>query len=470
MRKTKIICTIGPATDNEKVLRKLIRNGMDVARINFSHGTYDEHQKRIDKIKQIREQEGKNVALLIDTKGPEIRTGMLREACVILRAGDEITLTTREVLGDNHIISINYKNFPRELRPGDKVMLDDGLIELEVLKTTEEDVCCKVLSGGTLGCRKGVNLPGIKVQMPYMSERDKEDILFGIRNDVDFVAASFVRNAKDIQEIRNFLNSSGGSDINIIAKIENNEGIENIDEIIEHANGIMIARGDMGVEIPIEGIPSIQKMIIKKCFSAGKVAITATQMLDSMIRHPRPTRAEVTDVANAIYDGTSAIMLSGETAAGKYPDESFMMMDKIARITEADIDYKKRFNRVTTGRLTLANAISHAACTTAHDLEAAAILAVTKSGHTARMVSRFRPHCPIIATTTSLKVCRQLALSWGVRPLLSKEKKTIDEVFEHSIEIAAESNAVKKGDIIVMMGGSPVGVSGTTNFLKVHVI
>ena len=470
MRKTKIICTIGPATDKTGVLRKLIKSGMDVARINFSHGGHDEHQRRIDEIKRISKEEGKNVAILVDTKGPEIRTGMLKALSIILKEGDEINLTTKDVIGDNKSISVSYKDFPRELNPGDRVMLDDGLIELTVLKTDSENVFCKVLSGGTLGCKKGVNLPGIKISMPYMSEQDRRDILFGIKNDIDYIAVSFVRNANDIFEMRTFLDENSGSDINIIAKIENKEGITNIDDIIENSKGVMIARGDMGVEMPIEEIPRIQKIIIKKCYSVGKVAITATQMLDSMIRNPRPTRAEVTDVANAIYDGTSAIMLSGETAVGKFPLESFMMMDKIAMMTEANIDYKKRFSEIRIGKLNLGNAISHAACMTAHDLEARAILAVTKSGHAARMVSRFRPNCPIIATTTSMKMCRQLALSWGVLPLLSKEMKTIDEVFEQSIEIASASGAVKEGDIIVMMGGSPIGISGTTNLLKVHIL
>ncbi len=471
MRKTKIICTLGPATDDEKVLEKLILNGMNVARLNFSHGTYDEHLKRIESLKSVRARLKLPVALLLDTKGPEIRIKDFENKSIELIEGQSFTLTTKEVMGNSEMVSITYKGLPNDVSKGTRILIDDGLIELSVLECSSSQIKCKVINGGVVSSYKGVNVPGVSVKMSYMSEKDREDILFGINNDFDFVAASFVRTHFDVLEIRKVLEKNGGKDILIIAKIENSEGVANIDDILKVSDGIMVARGDMGVEIPFEELPIVQKMLIEKCYQSGKPVITATQMLDSMIRNPRPTRAETTDVANAIYDGTSAIMLSGETAIGKYPVDSLLTMSKIAERTEGAIDYKKRFAGLKF-RLepNVTNAISHATCTTAHDLGAAAIISVTKSGHTARMVSKFRPDSPIIATTMSEKVCRQLALSWGVYPYVTELKNTTDDLFDHAVDKALESMIVKSGDIVVITAGIPVGISGTTNILKVKLV
>jgi len=471
MRRTKIVCTLGPATDNINVLRKLMENGMNVARLNFSHGTYEEQQKRIDNFKKIRNELKLPVALLLDTKGPEIRIGNFKDKSVELKEGQRFTLTTREVEGNNEIVSVSYQGLHNDVFRGNRILIDDGLIELVVEEVNGRDIVCTVKNGGKISNHKGVNVPGVAIKMPYLSKKDEEDILFGIKNDFDFVAASFVRTAYDVLEIKKLLEKNGGNDMQIIAKIENREGVDNIDDIIKISDGIMIARGDMGVEIPLEELPVIQKMLIEKCYKAGKKVITATQMLDSMIRNPRPTRAETTDVANAIYDGTSAIMLSGETAVGKYPLESLITMARIAERTENSIDYKKRFALSQFNLVpNVTNAISHATCTTAHDLGAAAIISVTKTGYTARMVSKFRPDCPIIATTVSEKVYRQLALSWGVYPMLSELKETTDELFEEAVDRALESGIVKNGDLVVITAGIPVGISGTTNILKVHLV
>jgi len=460
MRRTKIVCTLGPATDNPEVLRKMMENGMNVARLNFSHGTHEEQQKRVDIFKKIRDELNLPVALLLDTKGPEIRIGNFIDHEVELKEGQTFVLTTREVEGTNEIVSVTYSELHNDVSRGNKILIDDGLIELVVQDIQDRDMICTVKNGGKISNHKGINVPGAAIKIPYLSEKDKEDILFGIKNDVDFIAASFVRTAYDVLEIRKVLEKNGGSDIQIIAKIENREGVNNIDEIIKVSDGIMVARGDMGVEIPLEELPIIQKLLIEKCYKAGKKVITATQMLDSMIRNPRPTRAETTDVANAIYDGTSAIMLSGETAVGKYPVESLITMSRIAERTESSIDYKKRFSMEQFNVVpNVTNAISHATCTTAHDLGAAAIISVTKTGHTARMVSKFRPSCPIIATTVSKKVYRQLALSWGVYPMLSDLKETTDELFEEAVDRALESGIVKNGDLVVITAGVPVGVS-----------
>lgn len=471
MRKTKIVCTLGPATDDPNILRKLMENGMNVARLNFSHGTHEDQQKRIDVFKQLRDELGLPIALLLDTKGPEIRLGTFEKGSENLVGGQVFTLTTREIVGNNEIVSVTYDSLHKDVRIGDKILIDDGLIELFVREVDGRDIKCEVLNGGKISNHKGVNVPGVSIKLPYISEKDIEDIRFGIRNDFDFIAASFIRTAHDVWEIRKIVEQNGGSDIQIIAKIENSEGVTNIEDILRFSDGIMVARGDMGVEIPLEELPHIQKMLIEKCYKAGKPVITATQMLDSMIRNPRPTRAETTDIANAIYDGTSAIMLSGETSIGKYPVESLITMARIAVRTEHSIDYRKRF---ALSRFHLqpnvTNAISHATCTTAHDLGATAIISVTNSGNTARMVSKFRPDCPIIATTTSAKVCRQLALSWGVSPLLAEMKTTTDDLFEHAVEKALESGIVKNGDLVVITAGVPVGVSGTTNILKVHLV
>ena len=415
MRRTKIICTLGPASDNPCVLRKLILGGMDIARMNFSHGSHEEHKKRLDQFKEIREEIGRPVALLLDTKGPEIRTGNFKDGIVTLVEGKDFILVNEDIIGDDTKCTITYKELYKDVDVGSKILVNDGLVELEVAKIKDKDIFCKVLNGGTIGDHKGINVPGAEINLPSMTEQDIEDIKFGIKNDFDIIAASFVRKASDVSEIRKILERNNGSDILVVSKIENREGIKNFDEILKVSDGIMVARGDLGVEIPVEEVPIVQKNIIEKCYRNGKPVITATQMLDSMIRNPRPTRAEASDVANAIYDGTSCIMLSGETAAGKYPLETIAVMSKIAEQAENSMDYWKRFSaQQCEMSASVTNAISHATCTTALDLKASAIITVTQSGHTARMISRFRPACPIIATTTNPKVQRQLNLSWGV--------------------------------------------------------
>ena len=471
MRRTKIVCTMGPSTDDEKVLTELILAGMDVARLNFSHGTHEEALERINKIKKVRDAVGKPVGILLDTKGPEIRTKTFKGGSVVLVEGQKFTLCTDEVEGDENQVSITYPDLPRDVKSGSRILIDDGLIELEVTGIKSNRIACIVKNGGVVSDRKGINVPNVSLSMPYMSDKDRSDILFGIENDVDFIAASFARSGDDIMEIKQFLEKNGGKDIKIIAKIENAEGVENIDEIIRLSNGIMVARGDMGVEIDMQDLPVIQKKLIKKTYRAGKCAITATQMLDSMIRNPRPTRAEATDVANAIYDGTSAIMLSGETAIGKYPVETVKTMALIAERTEEDIDYIKRLERAEfEAKMDVTHAIGHATCTTAHDLGAKAIVALTVSGGTARQLSKFRPSCPIIAPTISEKARRQLSLSWGVIPMDSEEINNSDELFEHAVKKAKETGLVKNGDLIVITGGIPVGIAGATNIMKVHLV
>lgn len=471
MRKTKIICTLGPATDDDNVLKQLMLNGMAVARLNMSHQTYEDHKKRIDKVKQFREELGVPVAILLDTKGPEIRTGDFCEKKVTLEAGKPFVLTTEDIVGDNTRCSVSFKNLPNDVKKGDKILIDDGLIELSVDRTTETEIYCTIVNGGQVSSHKGINVPNVTLSMPFMSDKDKADIAFGVEQDVDFVAASFTRCAEDIVSLRSELHRNGNTDIRIIAKIENKDGINNIEEILRVSDGIMVARGDLGVEIPFENIPAIQKKLIKKTRDAGKQVITATQMLDSMMKNPRPTRAETTDVANAIYDGTSAIMLSGETAAGAYPIEAVKTMASIAESTEGDIDYISRFKkRDVVERPDVTSAISHATCTTAHDLGACAIMTVSKSGKTARMISKYRPNCPIISGTTSQKVLRQTNLSWGVIPILIDEKDNTDDLFEHVIEVAEKNHLVKSGDLVVITAGVPLGVSGTTNLLKVHLV
>lgn len=470
MRKTKIICTIGPASDNEETLRALMLAGMDVARINFSHGTHEEALKTVNRIKKVREELDLPVAILLDTKGPEVRIKDFKEGKAELKAGGRFVLCTDDVEGDETQVSVTYKNLPRDIRAGERILIDDGLIELEVLSVKSTKIICEVKNGGVISNKKGVNIPNVSLSMPYMSSKDREDILFGIENDFDFIAASFVRSAADVLEIKHILEKHN-SKIGIIAKIENAEGVDNIDAIIRVSHGVMVARGDMGVEIDMQDLPVIQKNLIKKTYRAGKVVITATQMLDSMIRNPRPTRAEATDVANAIYDGTSAIMLSGETAVGKYPIEAVKTMASIAERTEHDIDYVKRLDQMNfDSRMDVSNAISHATCTTAHDLHASAIIALTYSGTTARQLSRFRPACPIIAPTLSVKARRQLNLSWGVIPIMSEERGNTDELFDHAVECAQNAGLVKDGDLVVITGGSPIGIAGTTNIMKVHLV
>lgn len=470
MRKTKIICTLGPATDSEEMIRRLMQNGMDVARFNFSHGDHASKLKDFENVKKVREELKIPVATLLDTKGPEIRLCEFENEKVTLKKGQEFTLTVRDVIGNEKVVSITYKDLVKDVAVGGYILIDDGLIEMKIKKITDTDIICEVQNGGVISNRKGVNVPNAHLSMPFISEKDYADIVFGIEHGFDFVAASFTRTAEDIMEIRKILEDHDCHTINIIAKIENMQGVKNIDEIIRVADGIMVARGDMGVEIPFEEVPSLQKMMIKKAYNAGKQVITATQMLDSMMKNPRPTRAEATDVANAIYDGTSAIMLSGETAAGAYPIEALQTMVKIAIRTEGDIDYRSRFkSRASMDNPDVTNAIAHATCTTALDLNAAAIITVTKSGSTAKMLSKYRPVCPIVAFTTNETVCRQLNMSWGVSPLMIKEENDTDELFEHAVEAAQDAGKIDQGDIVVITAGVPLGISGTTNLLKVHV-
>ncbi|MEW9123538.1 MAG: pyruvate kinase [Thermotaleaceae bacterium] len=472
MRKTKIVCTIGPASESKDMLEQLIQCGMNVARLNFSHGSHEEHLKRIEAIKEVRDALKEPVAILLDTKGPEIRTGKFKEPEVFLQQGKEYTLTTRDVLGDENICSISYTDLPKDVVPGNRILIDDGLVELEVLEIIEgTDISCCINNSGTIKNHKGVNVPGVKINLPAITPKDADDIIFGIQNGIDFIAASFVRKPEDVFEIRKILEEHNGVDIQIISKIENQEGVENIDEIIEVSDGIMVARGDLGVEIPTEQIPLVQKMIIQKCNAVGKPVITATQMLDSMIRNPRPTRAEVTDVANAIFDGTDAIMLSGETAAGKYPLESIRTMANIAKTTEDSLDYRAILREKGVGKeKSITDAISHATCTSAQDLGASAIITATSSGFTARMVSKFRPKAPIIATTTSQRVVRRLALTWNTYPVLTKVGNSTDEVFEEAIQQSLKQKYIHCGDLVIITAGVPVGVAGTTNTIKVHIV
>lgn len=472
MKKTKIVCTIGPASEKEEILRELFLKGLNVTRLNFSHGTHEEHQKRIDTIKRIREELKLPIGIMLDTKGPEIRLGNFKEDMVELEDGDFFTLTTKDILGDKSIVSVSYEELTKDVKKGDRILIDDGLVELEVFEiVSDTDVKCTILNGGTLKDHKGVNIPNVSINLPAVTEKDIEDIKFGIRNDIDFIAASFIRKAEDVLEIRKVLEENVGEHIDIIAKIENQEGVDNIDEIIKASDGIMVARGDLGVEIETEEIPLIQKQIIKKCNIAGKPVITATQMLDSMMRNPRPTRAEVTDVANAILDGTDSIMLSGETAAGKYPVESVKTMHDIATRTETSSEYLEmlKFKSVDKN-ISTTNAISKATCATAEDLEASAIITATSSGYTSKAISKFRPKAPIIAATTTEKVMRKLSLVWGVYPVLSLKSDVTDEVIDRSIHSAMEKGFIKEGDLIIITAGIPVGVSGTTNLIKVHTV
>jgi len=471
MRKTKIVCTLGPASNNIEIMTKLARAGMDVARFNFSHDVYEAHLGRLQMLRSVAQDLKIPIASLMDTKGPEIRIGLFGAHKATLKEGQNFTLTTREVSGDESQVSVTFNNLPADVSQGDRILLDDGLIELKVQGKTDTDILTSVVNGGEISDQKGVNVPGIKLSMPYLSEKDRADIEFAAQNGFDFIAASFTRTADDIIAIRSILDKEGGRNIRIIAKIENHQGVENIEDIIRVSDGIMVARGDLGVEIPFEEIPSLQKSLIKRAFNAGKIVITATQMMESMISHPRPTRAETTDVANAIYDGTSAIMLSGETAAGMYPVETVKTMVKIALRTEADIDYRKRFRGFDLSMTPdVTNAISHAACTTAYEVGASAIIAVTQTGNTARMISKFRPSIPIIGCTPDEKVMRQLNMSWGVTPVLVNKSAHSDALFEHAVERAAEEGLIRDGDMVVITGGLPLGISGTTNMLKVHLV
>ena len=471
MRKTKIVCTMGPATEDDKVLRELMRSGMAVARFNFSHGDHEMHKKTLERVVRLREELDLPIATMLDTKGPEIRLGSFKNGKVLLKKGTAFTLRASPMEGDETQASISFPDLAGDVQEGSTILLDDGLIELTVRGIRGGDIVCRVQNDGFISNNKGVNVPNVHLSMPFISERDREDIIFGIQNGFDFIAASFVRTAADVLEIRKIFDEFDCHGVNIIAKIENQEGVENIDQILRVSDGIMVARGDMGVEIPLEDVPVLQKMIIKKVYNAGKQVITATQMLESMIKNPRPTRAEATDVANAIYDGTSAIMLSGETAAGQYPVEAVRTMARIAERTEQDINYIKRFKlREVETNPDVTTAISHATCTTAHDLGAAAIITVTKSGKTARMISKFRPNCPIIGFSTEARVCRQLNLSWGVTPLLIEEKASTDDLFNHAVDSAEYAGLVKSGELVAITAGVPLGISGTTNMMKVHVV
>lgn len=471
LRKTKIICTIGPASCDKDVLRELMKSGMDVARFNFSHGEYETFEKWLKNVEEVREELGLPVATLLDTKGPEIRLGTFKNPNgVILKEGQAFTLTTDEIEGDEERCSVSYKGLVNDVKNGTQILINDGLIALEVQSVKDKDIICKVTDGGLVTDKKGVNVPNVSLALPYLSEKDMQDLKFGAKMGYDFIAASFCRTGADIVYLRDFCHALGWNDVKIIAKIENHEGVEHIDGIIKEADGIMVARGDMGVEIPFEQIPAIQKMIIQKVFQAGKIVVTATQMLESMINNPRPTRAEITDVANAIYDGTSAIMLSGETAMGKHPVEAVKTMALIAKTTEDDIDYVEQFEMLSPrgAKRDITSAISHATVTTAHDLNASAIITVTKSGTTARQISKFRPECPIISATTSDKVRRQNNLSWGVIPVMCEEKSNTDELFQHAVDVAVKTGIIGRGDVVVITAGIPLGQSGTTNMLKVH--
>jgi len=470
MRKAKIICTLGPSTDKDGVLRELVANGMNVARFNFSHGSYEEHKGRLDNLKAIRAELGKPVAALLDTKGPEIRLKEFKNGVEMLEAGQTFTLTTREVEGTKEICSITYKDLPQDVHEGGTIMLDDGLIKLHITNVTDTDITCEVLNSGKIKNKKGVNVPGVHLSMPYLSQRDRDDIIFGVQQGFDFIAASFVRTAQDVYDIRNLLNEYD-SNIRIIAKIENREGVNNIDSILAAADAVMVARGDLGVEIDFTELPGIQKSVIDRSFSFGKPIVTATQMLDSMMVNPRPTRAEISDVANAIYDGTSAIMLSGETAAGAYPVEALKTMSAIAERTENEVHYRdNRLVDAGNGQISVSDATAHAACLTAKDVNASAIVTVSESGNTARLLSKYRPAQPIIACVMNEQVQRQLAISWGITPLMMALAHSTDELIEMSTSLAKENGYLHDGELAVVTAGVPVGVSGTTNMIKIHMI
>lgn len=468
MRKTKIICTIGPASESEDMIRELCKAGMNVARLNFSHGSHEEHKARVERIKKVRAELDLPIAIMLDTKGPEYRIGVFENHKVEINDGDKFTFTTDEIIGDNTKVSVSYKNLAKELNQGDTILVNNGLIELRVANTTEKEIECDVVIGGVLSDRKSMAFPGKHIHQKYLSDKDKEDLLFAIENDVDFIACSFVSVRKDLEAVHEFLDANGGGDISLIAKIENQSGYDNIEEISELCSGIMVARGDMGVEIPFERLPAIQKELITKCRMLGKRVITATEMLESMINNPRPTRAEASDVANAVYDGTSAIMLSGETAAGHYPIQAVATMAKIAEKTEENINYKKRFYSSDFYIKNEPDAISHATCGMAIDIEAKAIVACTISGMTARLVSRFRGPVDIIGLTTDEKTWRKLALSWGVIPKMCERFESTDVLFYSAKKVAEDTLKLGKGDKLVITGGIANGVSGSTNLIKVE--
>ena len=473
MRKTKIVCTIGPATRSEETIKELIKAGMNVARLNFSHGSHEYHLGTIEMIKKVRKELDCPLAILLDTKGPEIRTKSLKDSKpVVLQKDNNFLLTTRDVEGDEKEVSITYKSLPQQLFIGTTVLIDDGKIKLTVEQINDTDIICKINRGGELGEKKGINIPGINIDMPYLNENDKADILFGIENDVDFIAASFVRTKNDVTDLRKFINYNSGHDIKIISKIENMEGVDNFDEILRNSDGIMIARGDMGVEVEFEKLPGLQKRFIKKCYQSGKMVITATQMLESMIKNPTPTRAEITDVANAVFDGTSAIMLSGETAMGEYPIKAVKVMAKIAQQAEKDSFDMSFYSNISyeMDEHDSTNAVCDAACTMARDIHAKAIIAPTMGGNTVRNMSKFRPYQPIVASTPKEKTFNQLALSWGVYPVMARYQHTSDDLFLHAIDCAKMIDIVEDGDLVVIAAAMPLELQSNTNILKVEVV
>ena len=474
MKRTKIICTMGPNTDDEEMMRKLAKAGMDIARFNFSHGDHEEQKTRMDLLKKVRKELKLPIAILLDTKGPEIRTGILEGGQkVYLEEGSQFTLTTEQIEGNNTRCSQTYKDLPKDVKAGDTILIDDGLIQLTVEEITDTDVVCRVVNGGELGQKKGINVPNVEVKLPAITEQDKNDILFGIEQGIDFIAASFVRNAEAIKEIKELLRANGGERIDVIAKIENAEGVHNIDKIIKAADGVMVARGDLGVEIPAHEVPHIQKMIIRKCNESYKPVITATQMLDSMMRAPRPTRAEVTDVANAIYDGTDAIMLSGETAMGKYPEQAVQMMVKIAECTEPYMTHKRFLDyRALRGNKNVSSAVGVAAVQTTENLGADCIVTPTISGQTARLISNFRPQVPIYAVSPNEWARRKMQIYWGVTSVAGYEEDSTENIISHAMYIVRRENLVKKGDIVVFTAGDPAtnmvnGEGAVTNIMQV---
>ncbi len=470
MLKTKIVCTLGPSSNSLEMIEKMIEAGMNVARLNFSHGTHEEHAEVIRRIKEARDKLGAPVAIMLDTKGPEIRLCKFSDGSAELHTGNAFTITTDGADGDSTHASVTYKKLPSQVKTGDRILLNDGALELTVRETTEDKVLCTVTSGGIIKSGKGVNIPNVHLDMPFLSDRDKRDLIFGIENDIDLVSASFVRTPEDVIAMRKFIDYNGGHEIKIISKIENMEGIDNFDAILSESDGIMVARGDMGVEVAFERLPGLQKRFIKRCYQAGKMVITATQMLESMIENPTPTRAEISDVANAVFDGTSAVMLSGETAVGAHPIRAVRAMRRIAKQAEADAFENNAYGSINYDIDTsdVTNALCDAACTTASDLNARAIICLTTSGKSARRMSKFRPIQPIVASTPKVKTFHQLALSWGVYPVLALTQNSTEKLFIHAIDCAKTLDLVEKGDLVVISGGEPVGRSGNTNMIKVQ--
>lgn len=469
MNKTKIICTLGPASNTEEIIGKLLDNGMNVARLNFSHGNHESHGKTIDMFRKVRDEKGIAAAVMLDTKGPEIRLGNFAEDSILINRGDRFTFTSEDVLGDENKISISFKDLPRQMKEGDYVLVDDGLMKFIVKETSDKELVCEALTTGKLSNHKGVNIPDKSLEMEYLSETDKQDILFGIEKDVDYIAASFMRRRDDALRLKGFLKENGGESIKIIAKIENLEGINNFEDILEEVDGVMVARGDMGVEVDFEKLPGIQKQMIRRCKEAGKIVITATQMLESMIENPMPTRAEITDVANAVFQGTSAVMLSGESAAGRYPVEAISAMSKIIRQSEIDFEkYGDTDSTLERNREDVTNAVGDGACTIANDIKAKALIAITKTGYTASRMSKYRPNVPIVGETPSKKVYHQMALLWGVFPALLDDKMELETLFNESVKVAITKGVVEKGEYVVITAGVPVGVAGSTNIIRVE--